>query len=135
MVNSQQLVSEHEAAVAPVNVEKAKWLGLIEEFGGRTDFCLTALCAYFEKGKPRDSNTLKYKHVCTNTKIYKQRHSHIYSIIHTQYTQCWLNGDSLLVYEDYALLLCHMFGALCQLSTELPASKLLQCNCCLSHLL
>ncbi len=96
MVNSQQLVSEHEAVVASVNAEKAKWLGLIEEFGGRADFCLAALCAYFEK-------------VRTNAKIYKQRHSHIYSIIHTHYTQCWLNGDSLLVYEDYALLHCHVW--------------------------
>lgn len=77
-----------------------------------------------------------------NTSAQIQRfknHSHINSIIHdyyTHHTQCRLNGDSLLVYEDYALLLhSHMFGALCRLSTELPASKLLRCNRCLSHLL
>lgn len=52
MANPQQLLSEHQAIVAPVTVANAKWLGLIEEYGGRTDFCLTAHCAYFGKGKP-----------------------------------------------------------------------------------
>lgn len=54
MVNSQQqLMSERQAVVAPCRCgkENAKWLGLIEEFAGRRDVCLTALCAYFEKGK------------------------------------------------------------------------------------
>lgn len=39
------------AAVAPVTVENAKWFGMKEEFGGRRDLCLSALCAYLKKKK------------------------------------------------------------------------------------
>lgn len=46
-----------EAVVAPVTVESSKWFGLKEEFGGRRDFCLTALSAYLKKDSQPNTST------------------------------------------------------------------------------
>lgn len=118
-------MSERQADVVANTEEDAKRLGLIE-LDVRWCFCLTA---YLEKGEIWEKKKRKYKDLKTVT-------CKIYNIIPDySYTQCWLNGNPLLVYEDYALIHCHILGALYFLSTEQPASKLLHGNCCLRHLL